>query len=74
MERDNRKLAGTICIFNTHGQDSDLKKYDGMQCQVVKRIDETEYDFEEVGTMWSISMICDDYKTEAFTDELEQIS
>lgn len=34
MVRDERNLEGKICVFNTHGMDSEWKTHDGEKCTV----------------------------------------
>lgn len=34
MVRDERNLEGKICVFNTHGMDSEWKIHDGEKCTV----------------------------------------
>lgn len=68
MDRDNRELEGKTCIFTT--TDSEWKKYSKCDCKVLKRVDETNYDFEDVGTMWAIQF-SDGINIDAFCDELE---
>lgn len=69
MERDERKLEGKECEFNSHGADSELSKFDGTVCKVLRRIPEDEYDFEEVGTIWDVELE-DGTKLGAFADEV----
>jgi hypothetical protein len=70
---DERDLIGEICVFNTDGQDSEYKIYDGEKCIVKKRVDESTYDFADVGTMYEIKFKGehDGSEAEAFADELE---
>ncbi len=71
MVRDERNLEGKICVFNTHGMDSEWKIHDGEKCTVKKRKSEDEYDYEDIGTMWEIKL--DNGKElDAFPDELEE--
>lgn len=71
MNRDMRNLEGKTCIFNTHGTDSEWKSRDGEKCKVKMRKPETEYDFEDIGTMWEIELE-DGSELDAFSDELEE--
>lgn len=71
MVRDKRNLEGKICIFNTHGTDSKWENHDGEKCKVKMRKSETEYDFEDIGTMWEIELE-DGSELDAFSDELEE--
>lgn len=71
MVRDERNLEGKICIFDTHGTDSEWKIHDGEQCKVKIRKSEDEYDFEDIGTMWEIELM-DGSELDAFADELEE--
>jgi hypothetical protein len=71
MVRDERNLEGKTCIFNTHGMDSEWKSYDGEKCKVKMRKPETEYDFDDIGTMWKIELE-DGSELDAFSDELEE--
>ena len=71
MVRDERNLEGKICIFDTHGMDSEWKIHDEEQCKVKNRKSEDEYDFEDVGTMWEIELM-DGSELDAFADELEE--
>jgi hypothetical protein len=72
MERDKRNLIGKICIFDTQGLDSKWKKYDKQKCTVINRFVESEYDFEEVGTIWKI-IFEDGIECDAFADELTEV-
>lgn len=71
MVRDERNLEGKTCIFNTYGTDSEWKNHDGEKCKVKMRKSETEYDFEDIGTMWEIELE-DGSELDAFSDELEE--
>lgn len=71
MNRDMRNLEGKTCIFNTHGTDSEWKSHDGEKCKVKMRKPETEYDFEDIGTMWEIELE-DGSELDAFSDEVEE--
>jgi len=68
-KKDYRELENTICLFNTNGCDSTLKKYDNKSCTVINRVDTLSYDYEEVGTMWNI-LIAGTEKIQAFPNEL----
>lgn len=70
MERDNRELTGKKCVFTT--TDSEWKEHSGETCTVGFRKNESEYDFEEVGTMWEI-FLEDGNEVSAFADELELV-
>lgn len=71
MNRDMRNLEGKTCIFNTHGMDSEWKSHDGEKCKVKMCKPETEYVFEDIGTMWEIELE-DGSELDAFSDELEE--
>lgn len=66
---DQRDLTGKTCIFNTNGNDSKWRCYDGQLCFVIKRKCESEYDIQDVGTIWEIQFV-DNQKIDAFADEL----
>jgi len=70
MIRDSRNLEGKTCLFVS--QDSTYQAYDGKFCTVIRRIDESSYDFEDVGTMWYIRM-ADGTELQAFADEVNMI-
>jgi len=70
MKRDKRNLEGFVCEFDSHGKDSLYNKYDKTDCMVIGRINETSYNFEDVGTMWEIRLY-DGTVTCAFADELK---
>lgn len=57
-------------IFNSHGADSELRKYDGCSCKVIKELTKDEADIDDVGKMYTIRFK-DGYETDAFEDELE---
>jgi len=71
-KRDERDLIGKECEFNTHGEDNELMVFDGSICNVAKRVNEDEYDFDEIGTMWDVQLI-DGTIVSAFADELTYI-
>lgn len=54
-------------IFTT--TQSDLQKYNGCECEVVRECPENEYDKFDVGPMFVIRF-ADGYETDAFEDEL----
>lgn len=71
MNMDTRPLEGKTCIFDTHGNDSELKIHDGKKCVVKKRKPINEYDYFDIGTMWEICLE-DGTQVDAFPDELEE--
>lgn len=55
--------------FNSHGADSELKKYDNCLCEVQRELTKEEADIDDVGRMYHIKFM-DGYETDAFEDEL----
>ena len=55
--------------FNT--TDSELKKYDGTEVEVIRPLSEDEADILDVGNMYKVRFI-DGYERDAFEDELSQ--
>lgn len=54
-------------IFNT--TDSELKKYNGTEVEIIRPLTEKECDIEDVGKMYKVRF-CDGYERDAFEDEL----
>lgn len=54
-------------IFNT--TDSELKKYNGTEVEVIRPLMEKECDIEDVGNMYKVRFY-DGYERDAFEDEL----
>ena len=48
---------------------SDLLKYNGMNCKVLGELDKSQYDKKEVGTMYNIKLE-NGTKIQVFADEL----
>lgn len=48
---------------------SDLLKYNGMKCEVLGKLNDSEYDKEDVGNMYNIRLDNGD-EIQAFEDEL----
>lgn len=59
-------------LFNTHGQDSQLKKYDGCYGTIVRVLSEKECDIEDVGRMYEVCL-ANNETVHAFEDELEKL-
>lgn len=57
--------------FDTHGTDSDFKKYDGMECEVLRPLTAEEADIEEVGQMYRVRL-SNGVEVDAFEDELSE--
>lgn len=57
-------------IFNSHGADSKMRKYDGCLCEIERKATADEVDIEDVGEMYHVRF-ADGYRTMAFEDELE---
>lgn len=67
-------IIGKEYIFDTYGGDSDLNKYSGNKVMVNRMlIDEVECDVSDVGNMYEIKFP-DGYITDAFEDELNDIT
>ena len=60
-----------VKTFNSHGADSELKKYDNCLCEVQKELTKEEADIDDVGRMYHIKFM-DGYETDAIEDELIQ--
>lgn len=60
-------------IFDSHGTDSELMKYDGCLCEVERELTSDECDIEDVGMMYHIKFM-DGYETDAFEDELSEMN
>ena len=54
-------------IFNT--TDSELKKYNGTEVEIIRPLTEKECDIEDVGNMYKVRFY-DGYERDAFEDEL----
>ena len=54
-------------IFNT--TDSELKKYNGTEVEIIRPLTEKECDIEDVGNMYKVRFY-DGYVRDAFEDEL----
>lgn len=54
-------------IFNT--TDSELKKYNGTEVEVIRALTEDEADIADVGNMYKVRFF-DGYERDAFEDEL----
>ena len=54
-------------IFNT--TDSELKKYNGTEVEVIRPLTEDEVDIADVGNMYKVRFY-DGYERDAFEDEL----
>ena len=54
-------------IFNT--TDSELKKYNGTEVEVIRPLTEKECDIADVGNMYKVRFF-DGYERDAFEDEL----
>ena len=59
-------------LFNTRGQDSQLKKYDGRYGTIVRELSEKECDIEDVGRMYEVRFVTGE-TIHAFEDELEKL-
>lgn len=59
-------------LFNTHGKDSQLKKYDGRYGTIVRELSEKECDIEDVGRMYEVRF-ANGETVHAFEDELEKL-
>lgn len=70
MKRDNRKLLGQTCIFESGGEDTSYQRYDGMKCDVLDRDNEDESN--EMGTMWWIRLE-NGVELRAFSFELKPV-
>lgn len=58
---------GKKYIFNT--TETDLKKYNGTEVEIIRPLTEKEADIEEVGNMYKVKFY-DGYERDAFEDEL----
>ena len=56
-------------IFNT--TDSELKKYNGTEIEIIRPLTEKECDIEDVGNMYKVRFY-DGYERDAFEDELSE--
>ena len=56
--------------FNTHWNDTELNHRSGQRCEVVRPLDESEADIDEVGPMFRVRFD-DGFETDAFIYELE---
>ena len=54
-------------IFNT--TDSELKKYNGTEVEIIRALTEDEADIADVGNMYKVRFY-DGYERDAFADEL----
>ena len=54
-------------IFNT--TDSELKKYNGTEVEIIRALTEDEADIADVGNMYKVRFY-DGYERDAFEDEL----
>ena len=54
-------------IFNT--TDSELKKYNGTEVEIIRPLTEKECDIADVGNMYKVRFF-DGYERDAFEDEL----
>lgn len=70
MERDDRDLGGLTCVFDSDGEDTSFRKYDGMKCEVIDRDDEDLT--TGMGTMWWIRLE-NGIELRAFSFELKPI-
>ena len=64
-------MKGARMIFDTAGSDSDLKKYDGKVCVVLRPLtkEEADIELEEIGPMYRI-VFEDGREADAFEEEL----
>lgn len=58
-----------IRVFDSHGTDSKLRKYDNSPCVVKRALTEEEVDISDVGRMYRIQF-SDGRVADAFEDEL----
>ena len=58
-------------IFDTHGCDSELRVYDGTECEVIGPVDESLYDKADVGPMFVIRL-ANGKEIDAFEDEIRE--
>lgn len=58
-------------VFNSHGADSQLKKYDNCICDVQRELTKEEADIKDIGKMYHVRFP-DGYETDAFEDELNE--
>lgn len=65
----NNISDNTICVFNTHGSDSEWKTRDGEKCTVIRQLTSDESDIDDVGVMYKVKF-SDGTVTDAFADEL----
>lgn len=63
------QVVGTKLVFDSHGCDSQLKKYDGIPCTIIRRVTSEEADLFETGNMYVIRLD-NGVETQAFEDEL----
>lgn len=56
-------------MFNSHGTDRELKKYDACLCEIQGELSEDAVDIDDVGKMYHVKF-ADGYETDAFEDEL----
>ena len=58
---------GKKYLFNT--TDTELKKYNGTDVEIIRPLTEKEVDIEDVGNMYKVKFY-DGYERDAFEDEL----
>lgn len=71
---EHKKLhqcKGGSMRFNTHGGDSLLNHRSGEEIEIVRKLDPTEYDEDEVGPMYRVRF-ADGSEVDAFVDEIEE--
>jgi hypothetical protein len=71
MDKDNRNLVGKWCVFNTI--DTKYSEYSGKKVKVKRILNDNEYDFENVGTMYEVILenTNNTGNFDAYADELE---
>lgn len=62
-------VKGTSLVFDTHGGDSELNKYSGTPCTIVRKLTEDEADLCEIGHMYVVRLE-GGKEVHAFEDEL----
>ena len=59
-------------VFDTHGGDSQLNCRSGERIEIVRMLDSSEFDEQEVGLMYRVRFN-DGFETDAFADEIEEL-
>lgn len=65
--------SGDIVRYDSHGADSQLNDRSNTKAVVVRPLNDTEFDGEEVGNMYKVSFIKDGFVTDVFEDEIKPL-